>query len=1788
MSTPGPRFHRSPAARRAARRRPAWRAGALAAALLAIAAACRPTPPPDAPDEPTERPQVSITGACAGEARIDPLAVAGPKDWAPASVAETTPCFRLTATAADAHGVVDPTTAFVLESAEALDPDEVAALLAFAPPIEVEVTRDKPVTAAAGHSRGPLAGLLGGVAHAQSLAHRYRITPAAPLAPGGVQRIALRGSSAPDAPHLRSWAFQARAPLAVVHTLPADESTWVPTDTGIELTFNRDGVDAAEVERRFHIEPAVDGRFEQRKRTVVFVPRDLVSGTLYTVRLDAGVPGPDGEATSAPTIVRFQTRRAEGYDEGDPRDRPALFFRRPLWESPTDEAPVVGLFRQVDPSAFPLETATVEVLRYDDDDAFIAALDRFQAVPRWADLGALGAFDAVGASPVVSFTTPIEAQGEFGEVALRFPEPLEAGRYRLRVTVDGFPVPAGGWLQVTDVAAYSAVSAGSLAVWAHDAATGDALEGATVAGPDGRAAGTTDAEGVAFVDTPAGVLSTAGAGTDWARDVTTGTLTVTAADGRSAVVPLGDAFFAFGGGFREFFWGPRGPGGRYWRYLYTDRQLYRLSDTVRFWGIAQARDGAAPVESVTVEVSGGDWTGYDYRPIAIAQTTVVPDAAGVYSGQLSFRGASPSWYTLRARVGDQVISLVPLSVEDVVLPAYQIQLETSRRAVLAGEAFSATATATFFDGTPVGRASLLASFNGVDRPLTTGEDGSVSWTVEAPAVTDALSQGWQSFYLSVRAATGEEGDIGANADIQVFEGANALVVDGVIDAGDSVSRTATVSGTVHALDLSRRNGRVTTPPDDILGAVVPGAAVTVRFTETEQVRIETGERYDFVAKRVVKTYRYDSVSRPGAVLEAVAGDDGRFAVELPARDDLGYEAQIEVEDDQGRRTARRIWLGLNYLSDPGEPLTIGATGDTAGERRYRVGDVVDVTVLEGGVAAGDGRYLFLWARNGLLDHTLSASARLTYSFGAEHLPNVHTLAARWDGRSYRETISGYDARFDASERRLSVAVGSDRPSYGPGDEATVAVTVTDAAGAPVEGASVLVSGVDAAIIQAQGAFERPDPLTALYESAPAGVLRTYASHAVPKGEIGAEGGGGGGDRSVFEDVAIFEQLTTDGDGRAEATVTLPDNLTSWLVTSLAATADLAAGSGFGVLAVGKPLFVDATLNRTYVTADEPSVRLRAFGSALAEGGEVSFTLASDTLLDAPIEVAGEAFAPAVVPLGPLPAGTHELRLTARAGGLEDTVVRRVTVLPSRLSRTVAESRLLAEGETADLSAAGDGAVEVVVADANRGGLYADVAALADAPSDRLDEIVARAVGQELLAAYFGERPAVPIDLRSTTYQTQTGALTLFPYGPPDIGLTADVALAAPDRFGRQGMGQALRAALDAADIERADAIVALRGLAAIGEPVLRDVRALLDAADAEPALAVTERLDLGLAAALLGDADAAEAAYRAVLTAHGQLRGTTARVDDGDTADDVVVATARAALLGALLGDDLAPALHAYATREPARDVTLAIWHAAYLRAALPRLADTAATVRYTLPAGDETVALEPGRPVVLHLTRDLRDALDLRVVEGTASVTVVGREAVTTASGGDPDLALTRAYGPRGSLPPPVGPVDGGADQGADGAEVADDGDADEAGDEAGAAAADAEGAAPVVEEGQLVVVTLTPTLGAKAASGCYQVSDLLPSGLRPVSARYVPGAYYGEMGSDLAFPYAIEGQRVSFCAWADDEGIVRPLRYLARAFAPGRYAAEPALVQALSDPTRQAASSPATIEIRPRDAAP
>ena len=206
----------------------------------------------------------------------------------------------------------------------------------------------------------------------------FRITPSEPLEQGRMYHFSLVETNSPPRV-LASWAFETKSPIRVVQTLPAHQSTQVPLNTGIELTFSHDGVQ--DVEGHFQIDPPVEGRFEVHKRVVVFVPQALAAGTLYTVTVRAGVGlGGTDDVMADDFVFQFETGETER--TGGVPQPAVLGFTRKLAEASTLEAPVLAIYATEDDGA----AIPIQVYRYPDVQAFLAMLEEFQAIPSWADI----------------------------------------------------------------------------------------------------------------------------------------------------------------------------------------------------------------------------------------------------------------------------------------------------------------------------------------------------------------------------------------------------------------------------------------------------------------------------------------------------------------------------------------------------------------------------------------------------------------------------------------------------------------------------------------------------------------------------------------------------------------------------------------------------------------------------------------------------------------------------------------------------------------------------------------------------------------------------------------------------------------------------------------------------------------------------------------------------------------------------------------------------------------------------------------------------------------------------------------------------------------------------------------------------------------------------------------------------------------------------------------------------------------------------------------------------------
>jgi hypothetical protein len=540
--------------------------------------------------------------------------------------------------------------------------------------------------------------------------------------------------------------------------------------------------------------------------------------------------------------------------------------------------------------------------------------------------------------------------------------------------------------------------------------------------------------------------------------------------------------------------------------------------------------------------------------------------------------------------------------------------------------------------------------------------------------------------------------------------------------------------------------------------------------------------------------------------------------------------------------------------------------------------------------------------------------------------------------------------------------------------------------------------------------------------------------------------------------------------------------------------------------VGLPFFVEVTAAQDYLVADEPVIELRAFGRGLTRGAGVTYTIDAPTLGVAGATVEGEAFRGAGFALPPLSEGAHDITVTATSGALGDAVVRTLRIVPSRLLRGEARFYELTPGVA--LEGAGAGRTSVVFTDHNRGRYYDDLLRLGWGYGDRVDQQLARSLSTALLREYFDAEHAPDAEFDPALYQTDAGGIALFPYAQEELALSARVLSVAPNEFGRNALAQYFGAVFENPDETRERAVIALWGLASAGEPVLGSIDAVRQAGDLTP----RERLYLGLAALAAGDDAAAREQYRQVVARYGESRAPFVRIRTGVDQDDILELTALAADLGAGIGDPSADAMFEYTQANATKDILVELDQISYLSRALPQLPSGAVRFAYTLRGERHEQEIAPGSSFSLDVSAAELASLQPQALEGAIGIATFFEAAFDPSSVSvDPDISVRR-----------VVDADGGG-----------------------------------IALGDVVRVRLDYTLAPQALDGCYQITDIAPSGLRPFTNHY---NFYQDQ--EIITPYRIEGQRVTFCVHRGDQQRL-PAMYFARVVTPGTYAVEPAIIQ-------------------------
>lgn len=1387
----------------------------------------------------------------------------------------------------------------------------------------------------------------------------YLITPTASLVSNSLVNIELDDENGTT---VGKWAFQTEDVFRVTSTYPMGD--YASINTGIEIAFNTDDVDLESIKEAFSISPEVEGSFQLRGKTLVFQPKEgaLEPGTEYIVSLDGEAASSSGQTLGEDTVFSFKVS-----SWSDERVIYSAQYEVDTFipgDIPAAELSVNGSYQS--------EKVAVAYYSFDGFESFSSAIEAYKNAGQEPDINSL------------TMTAQFEADqmiGQNGYSYVFYPEALAQGQYLAvySISVDDNIYELYRFMQVTPISVYCASGEKQLLLWVNDTEKNTSVENAniTISSEGNRVIAVTDASGCAIVDVP-GESSCV--------------VTITSGDNSFAAI--------VGRGYGNDY----GSDSNYYGYIYTSRQMYLPTDTIRIWGYIQPRkSGVTMPDSVVVEIG------------ELAQEKVKVSADGSFCLEFSYEDVAADYVSITASASDTAICKTNVSISGYTKPIYVLDASTDKEIYFTNEAESVRveANVTFYDGTAAG-GMLLKYRKDYDYEnagyITCDEEGNASFTMSFDLNSSSSNNSWspKTGYISIN--TDENDAVDTYSDLHPLIFYRDVMLQAKMD-GDNVNVTANL---IDLGDIETSDELYTGDyPENIRGAAYD-CDVTASITMTYYEKIPTGTRYDFVNKETVSTYDYEYRSESlGAMDGQIIGGKAVFTDLPKPREDARYEVTISCYDTNGNLVQTSVYYsgkdysGLFYGNQDAIDLSFTYAGTKFdeygnGSNTFVDGEAVDIAILNNykSFEAMEGGYFLSFVRQdefyGIELHTGDS---FTLGYSDDHIPNI-TLAGAYFANGKVYAINPVYLSYDHSARELEVDIISEQEQYRPGETAMVTVKVTNSRGEPVEGATVLISVSDeAAFAVAPQTVTFADDF---YEYRYWGTINTYTSYKQIDGNqpmLAEMGGEGSGEfRKEFVDDLSFETAVTDEDGTVTLLVPLADNLTSWRVTALAAK-EMKVGNGKTNFSTALPMFISPNVSDTYLVGDTISFGCRTYGTEIDSADKVTYEY---SILDANGDVvdttegwgvtqrAGDnAYFVLDVDLEP---GKYTLRLSGSTEEYSDGVE-----LPFEVVETAAELWFTKESDGSDLNDLEVTKYPLTITLSNGAyKVYNQVLnTVTSRGSRRTDQLAAKVYGARLMTELTGDesyKENAP-EAYELAQNTRWNFISELSGGSGSAYYTARMAAAVPELLSKSGVVTQFEDVLDTDGASTEEITSAFMGLAAYSQPVLTELREFWGAN--ETALDEYDILRVSAAFALLGDFDAAENIFDVYVLpklewSEKTEQGSYLRYYASDIEEKNVELTALASVTASILNKDCAEELAeylVYAVKELSATNETEFYPLCelmcFLRYYTPSRGDDA-QITYYKKGEKQVVDLEKrGVAVISFASRQEYEAADINVTSG-------------------------------------------------------------------------------------------------------------------------------------------------------------------------------------------------------------
>ena len=514
-------------------------------------------------------------------------------------------------------------------------------------------------------------------------------------------------------------------------------------------------------------------------------------------------------------------------------------------------------------------------------------------------------------------------------------------------------------------------------------------------------------------------------------------------------------------------------------YLYTDRPLYKNTDTINIWAFVPTKLFYEDIEDefyIEINEEG--------------KQKVKIDEQGNINYKIELNNHMDEEYTMIwLYYKDNIIASREIEIENYELQNYTYNVIMDKNYVSSGEKFEFEVQVEHITGLNVPSKNIAVEYNEQIYRETTDENGVAKFSID---IEESDSESAVPVYNEILIYNGDEIEYTTTEKtIEIY------VINKDIYSKFEYLDDNKFNLTLYNLDLNRK-----TNVSDDLSELHNGnynTEVEVTLVEEVQRRIVT-YTYNEYTKENEPNYSYEEYELNREKIRTISTENGTLefdANELELKKDTEefiyyYTLEFEFKDRSGRNvieegyiykyedeeTGGYIWYDSDESSD--NIWEISEKMDINSYYIYRyflkrdksefvIGDTVNLTLAESTKSGANeiqnqGKILRIVLQEDITKTDIIENDEFNYTFEEQDFPGCKiTSAYFYNGKFYRMPIYYFD--FEQEAREVDVEIVADKEQYSPGDEVTLTIKTTNN-GTPIK-TSVNISVVNKAVFELQ-------------------------------------------------------------------------------------------------------------------------------------------------------------------------------------------------------------------------------------------------------------------------------------------------------------------------------------------------------------------------------------------------------------------------------------------------------------------------------------------------------------------------------------------------------------------------------------------------------------------------------------------------------------------------------------------------------------------------------------------------